>query len=1591
MMPRPGSTTPDDGVNVEQELRARAPSIERSSTASELEERPSASCSSEGTCTTGHGASEEEEAYKAQFAVPDVVPPGTTMDFDLRRSPPGRKSAMTEDQPPGLEKPPGASARQPDADPDDARCYRWDHAHPIGDPNVPEPVGGAKEEKREHVELFINTLGSQEEELASRHTLMEVPDAETLEKKLRALQRALTQQKKAHFGSSRFRQKTATPAPPARAVHVVQAATSDSDVERDERDVEYDQEYDQGRDEEERADLFMLGRTANRKRETWSETVLDAATAIVQAHRSLAWKPVRDERSVSVFAFAAKGSSTVTHSNEVARLNNTRDSNLNRDSTKHIPQVLKARFSGDDYAREDPADVVNLDSGERRGYWKYYAPDKWHRQAKVYRKLNNRRAILLLDSEAEVSIVDTTYAREAGCRIDTSVAQDCVGIRNETYQIIGRSRIRVTLAGNLVYFMVLSVGDLSGQQAILGMNFMVPAVVRIDSADGTACIPDEVRISLIGRKQLYGAKHRPSSQSWVTRGPTWVTTLGKGDVGRRASIRVTNIGDKSLSLEPHTPVGWWTPAECVPRAFGFVRPNSRRYQEWQNLAFEAGPNEEDEELSEEPEGPLTDRSTYESPMRILRRGDDAPGRPSAPRVTVVTTQAKATNALAESTPREQTASTRRQAEPPVEGEGSLTAEPTGPPVAGKQGEEEADDMFFFHEGPELFVEELEREMAMLPDMPETAEVKIEDLKVGKPTGVTPEEAAKRQERLRQIIWKRRRWVIGKGNALPPAAIGVVCDIDVEDAKPGLINARMIQMSTSLWASPIVVIVKKNGIDIRLCIDYRVVNGLTRLMVYPIPLVNDLLEDLDKYPWMAFGLRNAPQLYQRLIDNALYGFKHFSRGCETSDVFTDGEPDQPGVRSVLERRLYIDDILIGGESWDDLCEKFERQLEACEKWHREIEAEEPRIANDPEFPQDVESSAMLPEEPQLLLQVHPGLRHFGVAAHSGQLFYNAGRDDNQGAETPHDSGLAVQMLCSASERDPQELHDLVTLNRLDEVMRRSSPEEESPIYDPEHKTGSLSREQKKPTEETNDVARVQAVATRSTDRQQVTPRSEAPGLRTQVPSPSQERIAQHIRLERIRVTQDEDVWMANLKKFLIGGMDTLSRQEARNCSKLADRYEVDEGNLLYYRPREADASERGAGLKLIILETIRKDVLHHYHGSLEGGHQGVDRTIRGYGVISTGPESLPVYNASSENVQTARPAKDARQYAVSHPETSWPLIRSKSWQWTTSRLCPCPNASWTAQTVTEAYKEAVFRRFGASEAIRHVREPGFMSDFFKAFNKLLDQRQRATLAYRPQANGAAERMVQTITRAIKMYITDVDQRDWDEYAERLPFALNTAQDRTRNEPPFYLVHGWDPMTTLESTLTVGNMARQDVDTKRWKLHIQRHYKAVRAQALELNLAAAEARAERQNEAATGHQIEVGTQVWLYLDHVKSGYARKLAHLCHGPFRVAEMVGTYAARLETDGTGYQLYPLAHISKLKAVRVFPTRPETRLTVPVDSRFGFDEELLPEDSWEPGNLGDDVFEVEKIVGTREGRATRYGRILREFDVKWKGYPDPT
>ena len=61
----------------------------------------------------------------------------------------------------------------------------------------------------------------------------------------------------------------------------------------------------------------------------------------------------------------------------------------------------------------------------------------------------------------------------------------------------------------------------------------------------------------------------------------------------------------------------------------------------------------------------------------------------------------------------------------------------------------------------------------------TEEIKIDDIQVGDP-GVP---LTSDQEKLRELIWNSRHLLMGKGNALSPAARGAICDIDVGEAAP----------------------------------------------------------------------------------------------------------------------------------------------------------------------------------------------------------------------------------------------------------------------------------------------------------------------------------------------------------------------------------------------------------------------------------------------------------------------------------------------------------------------------------------------------------------------------------------------------------------------------------------------------------------------------------------------------------------------------------------------------------------------------------------------------------------------------------------
>ena len=58
---------------------------------------------------------------------------------------------------------------------------------------------------------------------------------------------------------------------------------------------------------------------------------------------------------------------------------------------------------------------------------------------------------------------------------------------------------------------------------------------------------------------------------------------------------------------------------------------------------------------------------------------------------------------------------------------------------------------------------------------------------------------------------------------------------VEDEVQKMLEAKVVYPSCSPWASPIVLVEKKDG-TVRFCVDYRKLNSVTKFDAYPMPRI-----------------------------------------------------------------------------------------------------------------------------------------------------------------------------------------------------------------------------------------------------------------------------------------------------------------------------------------------------------------------------------------------------------------------------------------------------------------------------------------------------------------------------------------------------------------------------------------------------------------------------------------------------------------------------------------------------------------------------------------------------------------------------------
>ena len=167
--------------------------------------------------------------------------------------------------------------------------------------------------------------------------------------------------------------------------------------------------------------------------------------------------------------------------------------------------------------------------------------------------------------------------------------------------------------------------------------------------------------------------------------------------------------------------------------------------------------------------------------------------------------------------------------------------------------------------------------------------------------------------------------------IPPAALE-----EVKTHLQDLLSRGIISPSSSPYAAPVVVVRKKTG-EVRLCVDYRRLNSVTRKDSFPLPRIEESLDalggskffstldlasgyyqvamkDEDKtktafttqfglyeFNRMPFGLTNAPSTFQRLMNSTMSDF----------------------IFSIL--LVYLDDLLVYTATFDGHMEALEKVL------------------------------------------------------------------------------------------------------------------------------------------------------------------------------------------------------------------------------------------------------------------------------------------------------------------------------------------------------------------------------------------------------------------------------------------------------------------------------------------------------------------------------------------------------------------------------------------------------------------------------------------------------------------------------------------
>lgn len=359
-------------------------------------------------------------------------------------------------------------------------------------------------------------------------------------------------------------------------------------------------------------------------------------------------------------------------------------------------------------------------------------------------------------------------------------------------------------------------------------------------------------------------------------------------------------------------------------------------------------------------------------------------------------------------------------------------------------------------------------------------------------------------------------------------------------------------------------------------------------------------------------------------------------------------------------------------------------------------------------------------------------------------------------------------------------------------------------------------------------------------------------------------------------------------------------------------------------------------QVVVPSRLREVVLEAYHDHALGGHTGLGRLYERIMRKYYWPSLLKDATAHVKGCDICNKRKNPPRRAVSdwaHRELAWKPFQRVSLDFTpmgtTTKsgnnsflLCvdhlthfvevwPCSNE--TSEVVLKALTDLT-TRYGVPQEIISDNGSHLVAKVVKDLAKGLGAKKSTTAPYRHEANGLAERAIQSFQGLLRQAIEEGHQDEWDEFIDVARFAHNTSFNTSVGECPFFLLYGTDPNVPLDLILQADqpHYANLKDYTDRLANRLRKAWDAART----MNEKTRDTRYRKHQERAKHGftKFETNARVYVYAPQHKLGLSRKLTAPWSGPYRIIgeHIPGVYVVKPADGKTGQDIR--VHVSRLK-----------------------------------------------------------------------------